>query len=319
MRKLLPSLLIIFLLLKLSFSPGGARAVSIMAPYFSPASDLIDAVNALRTAQGLPALEVNSILMTVAQQQADYNLAIQMMTDSSPDGLRPYQRALLAGYAVAGDISRGGFYTELLYAGRNTSSEEAISWWNNDPPHQAMLLSTVFMDVGAGVATSGGTSYYVLVAGKSTGGTPVPFTPPASYNPPKPTMIPNTPNADGSIFYSVQPGDTLGMISITYDVSVSDLRALNNLVNDIIYTDKVLTIRGAYTPTPTPPTSTPTGHPTITPWPTSTLTATETRIPPTPTRSPRLPVSAAHGAVITIVVAALVLAALLVLLIRKRN
>lgn len=316
---MLPTLSTIILTLTLSFSPVAARTESVEASRFSTAYDLIDAVSSLRAANGLPPYTTNSILMGIAQGQAEYNLSIGTVTHVSADGLRPFQRALLAGYPVAGDISQGGFFSENIVYGSGLTAEGAVEIWMGDAPHQNTMLSGNFQDVGAGVAISGNTYFYVLDAGLSTGGVPAAFTPPPSYSPPVATLIPNTPNADGSVTYIVQPGDILGAISQVYDISVADLRALNNLSTDIIYPKQVLIIRNAYTPTATQPTATPTGRPTITPWPTSTPTSTETPVPPTPTPSPGLPVSVARGSVIAIVVAALVISALLALLGRKHK
>jgi len=320
MRKLMPALLTILLTLTISFSPWVARAESVAAPQISTASELIDAVNTLRAANGLPPYTPNSILMGIAQGQAEYNLSIGTITHVSADGLRPFQRALLAGYPVAGDISLGGFFSENIVAGVGLTADGAVEIWMGDAPHQNTMLSSNLQDVGAGVAVSGNTYYYVLDAGLSTGGTPRPFTPPPSYSTPVATLIPNTPNADGSIVYIVQRGDTPLAIAIAYGITLREIYALNNLTDSsLIYPDQRIIVRGAYTPTPTQPTSTPTERPTITPWPTSTPTSTETPVPPTPTPSPGLPVPAARDAVIVIIVAALVIAALLALLGRKHK
>lgn len=84
----------------------------------SDASDLIAGVNAVRSSNGLTTLQPNSILNSIAQQQADYELSIGSQTDTGPGGTRPYQRALAAGYLLAGDLSEGGFiassYMEVL-------------------------------------------------------------------------------------------------------------------------------------------------------------------------------------------------------------
>lgn len=298
----------------------GSRAEVAPAPNQVSGSELIDAVNAIRLQNGLAALQPHPILMRLAQQQADYELSIRTMTDSSADGLKPYQRALAAGYAVAGDvITNVGSYTELLYAGTNTSIDEAVTWWMNDPPHQNMILSSVFVDAGGGIASDGNTAYYVLVAGLSTGGTPI-WTPPASYISPTPTIIPNTPNADGSIVHVAQSGDTLLAIAIAYHVSLVDLLALNGLgEKSTIYVGQNIIIRSAFTPTPTPPTSTPTSRPTSTLWPTSTGTYTATPEPPTPTRSSGLAVSAAGGAAGIIVLAALIVAGILAVAGKRRR
>ncbi len=320
MRKLMPALFTILLTLPITFSPWVARAESVAAPHFSIASELIDAVNALRASYGLPPFTPNSILMSIAQGQAEYNLSIGTITHTSAEGLRPFQRALLAGYPVAGDISLGGFFNENITAGVGLSAKGAVEMWTGDDSHLNTMISSNLQDIGAGVAVAGNTYYYVIDCGLSTGGTPRPFTPPPSYSTPVATLIPNTPNADGSIVYIVQRGDTPLAIAIAYSITLREIYALNNLTDSsLIYPDQRIIVRGAYTPTPTQPTSTPTERPTITPWPTSTPTSTETPVPPTPTPSPGLPVSAARDAVIVIVVAALVIAALIALLGRKRK
>jgi uncharacterized protein YkwD len=321
MRKLIQVIWVLTFVLTVFSMPQAAQAKSAAhAPHFSTAYELIDAVNALRAAHGLAPYQSNSILMGIAQAQAEYIMYIQTGTHLNANGLLPYQRALAAGYPVAGDLSLGGFFSENLTGGVGLDAAGAVEMWMGDDPHQLTMLSANLSDVGAGVAVSGNTYYYVLDCGLSTGGTPRPFTPPPSYSTPVATVIPNTPNADGSVVYIVQPGDTPLAIAIAYGVSLSEIYALNNLTNSsLIYPDQKIIVRGAYTPTPTLPTSTPTIHPTITSWPTSLPTSTATAIPPTPTPSPGLAVSAAGEAVIAIVVAALVIAGLITLLGRKRK
>jgi len=258
--------------------------------------------------------------MSIAQVQAEYNLSIGTITHTSSDGLRPFQRALQAGYAVAGDISLGGFFSENITAGVGMTADEAVQQWSEDDPHLNTMISTNLQDIGAGVAVSGNTYYFVIDCGLSTGGTPAVFTPPPSYNPPQVPVVPNTPNADGSITYTVKGGDTLLGIAITYNITLDNLLALNGLTTkSIIYTGQVIILRPAYTPTPTLPTLTPTGLPTITPWPTSTPTSTWTPFPPTPPLSSGLSVSTAQRTLIIIIVAALLISALLVLVGLKRR
>ena len=59
------------------------------SPAFSDATDLIAGVNAVRSSQGLNALQPNSILMSIAQSQAEYELSIGSQTDTGPGGTRP--------------------------------------------------------------------------------------------------------------------------------------------------------------------------------------------------------------------------------------
>ena len=289
-------------------------------PAYSSAEELINAVNALRATYGLAPYQPNSILMGIAQAHAEYLLSIGTYTHISGDGLRPYQRALAAGYLVAGDLSLGGFFAENVTGGVDQTADEAIQAWMGDDPHKNTMLSGTLQDVGAGVAVSGNTYYYVLDAGLSTGGTPVAYTPPAPLFPSTPSIVPNTPNSDGSIVHIVQPGETLGSIRLAYQVPLADILKLNNLtINSTIYINQKIIIRAAFTATATRPTSTPTKQPTMTPWPTSTPTSTETPIPATPTRSPGLPVSTAGPAVGAIIVSAILLAGLITILGRTRK
>ncbi len=311
---------LIFLVLTFSIPQAAQAETSAKSPTLSTGSELINAVNALRASHGLAPYQVNSILMSVAQAQADYLISIGTMTHTGPDGSRPFQRALAAGYLVGGDLTQGGFFSENITGGVGQTAEEAVQQWMGDDPHMNTMLSGVLQDAGGGVGVSGNTFYYVLDVGAATGGTPVAYTPPAPPVPFTPTIVPNTPNADGSIVHVTQRGDTLGSLSMAYNVPLADILKLNNLtLKSTIYVGQKINIRAAFTPTPTQPTSTPTIPPTNTPLPTTTPTFTATSIPPTPTPSPGLPVSAAGGAVAAIVVSALLLAGLIALLGRRRT
>jgi len=311
---------LIFIVAFFSLPQATKAKSSAYVPAFSDASGLIAGVNAIRSSLGLNTLQPNSILNSIALQQAEYELSIGSQTDTGAGGSRPFQRALAAGYLLAGDLSKGGIIAELLYGGVGIGTSSAVTWWNNDPYHHSMIASTSFGDIGAGVATSGNTSYFVLVEALSTGGTPVVYTPPAPLYPNTPTIVPNTPNADGSIVHIVQAGETLGSLSMAYNIPLADILRLNGLtVKSTIFVNQKIIVRAAYTPTPRRPTSTPTIPPTITPWPTSTPTDTATALPPTPTPSPGLPVSAAGGAVAAIFVSALILAGVIAMLGRKRK
>ncbi len=141
------------------------------------------------------------------------------------------------------------FSLKMLLAGVGMTAEDAVKQWTQDDPHLNTMISPVLQDIGAGVAVSGNTYYYVIDCGLSTGGTPAAFTPPPSYNPPQPTLIPNTPNADGSIIYIVKSGDTLLGIAISYNISLDDLLALNGLtIKSVIYTGQKIIIRRAIYP-----------------------------------------------------------------------
>jgi uncharacterized protein YkwD/LysM repeat protein len=312
MRKYLSAFLLLILVLVLFVLLGTVQAHPASSPDFSSAYELIDAVNALRLNRGLYAYTPNPILMDLAQGHADYILSIQTITHISADGLRPYQRALLAGFPVAGDLSLGGFYSENITAGVGKTAVEAVEEWTGDDPHLNTMISSTLREIGAGVAVAGNTYYYVIDCALSTGGTPVPFVPPSTYRTPAATMIPNTPNPDGSIIYIVQPGDQLLEIAIGYNISLTELYALNGLTEtSFIYPDQQIIIRPAYTATPTQPTATSTARPSSTPWPISTKVTAVSAPTSSATSAPVLPSTSAGGAVIAIIVAALLAAAIL--------
>jgi uncharacterized protein YkwD len=101
------------LLILISNFAVGARSMN--APlYEGTAYDLINAVNALRAAYGLPAYSINSILMFTAQNQADFMSSNGIVTHSGPGGSTMSQRLLAAGYPLAGDLSLGGFRSENI-------------------------------------------------------------------------------------------------------------------------------------------------------------------------------------------------------------
>jgi uncharacterized protein YkwD len=317
---LFPFCIILFLTILITPLPVGAD--SSYRPQNSTSAELVESVNALRISQGLSPYQQNSILMRLAQEHAEYMASIGMSTiHTDARGFKPFQRALEAGYAVAGDIyTNVGFFSENVTGGPSKTAQEAVDEWMGDAPHRGTMLSTNLQDVGAGVAVVGNTYYYCLDAGLSTGGTPRAFTPPASYNTPVAPLIPNTPNADGSIVYIVQPSDTALGIALAYGISLDELYALNGLTKDsIIYPDQQLVIRPGYTPTPTLPTATPTERYTITPWPTSSQIATITVVSATPTRPAIIPATTAQGSALVIIISALLLAGLLLLISRKRK
>src|SRR5690242_4000533 len=83
-------------------------------PLESIAYVLIAVVNALRSAYSLPAYDVNSILMTTAQNQADYMTLTETVTHFGLGGSTMTQRLLAAGYPLGGDLSAGGFRSENI-------------------------------------------------------------------------------------------------------------------------------------------------------------------------------------------------------------
>ena len=98
--------------------------------------ELIDAVNALRLAYGLPPLSVNSILMHVAQSQADYLLETEGSSGHGrANGMSYTEQLLSLGYPLGGDLSLGGYRSENYVFGTGMDVQAAIQTWLGDDPH----------------------------------------------------------------------------------------------------------------------------------------------------------------------------------------
>lgn len=271
---------VILTLIVMSATAQPARAAS--APRASQAFELIDQVNQLRAANGLPSYQVNDILMGIAQGQSDYQASIGDVTHEGPGGSNPGDRARGAGYGGGARI----FISENIAGGTNLSPEGAVTMWQGDAPHLNTMLSPNYKDVGAGVAVSGSFVYYTLDVGYVSGD---PGAPPPTAGTPGPGAtfvapdVTSTPNPDGSIIHIVQYGQTLIWIANVYGVTVPYLKELNGLSSDAIFIGDRLIIRAAYTATPTGqqnPTATRTPQPTKT----ASLTPTQVRATPTSTQ-----------------------------------
>ena len=106
------------------------------------ALDIIAEVNALRAASNVAPYQVNSVLMSVAQSHADYLASTGVVTHFSADGSRPFQRAISAGYSVAGDLSLGGFFSENIQSGVDLSASEVVVIWQGDSAHLTTMISS---------------------------------------------------------------------------------------------------------------------------------------------------------------------------------
>ena len=238
------------------------------------AYDLIAAVNALRTANGLPAYKINNSLMSAAQGHSDYQASTGSITHSGSGGSSAKGRAIAAGYGGGATV----FVSENIAGGSNMTTQGAVSMWQGDDLHLNTMLGASYTDVGAGVATDGKVVYFTLDvgyvagnpgSGSSTSSTSVPGAPAATAVA-FPVLEQATPQADGSIVHTVQSGQTLWTISAIYEVPLETLEKLNNQVTGawIHPGDKILVALPREEPTPTRPT--PTERPTPTRPPTST-------------------------------------------------
>jgi len=294
----------LLLSLALGFLP--ARIIPVQASDLSTTytpSALISAVNALRAGHGLPAYETNSILMSVAQAQANYMASIGTWSDYGPGGSTLGERLLAAGYPLAGDLSAGGICSQNVAQGTSSMTvQTAINTEWSDAEHQIALFSTSMTQIGAGVTYSGGDVYYVIAAAQPTGsGQQQAYTPsssgsqtggtPVSQSQLIPMAIVSTPDQSGAVYHVVQPGQALWQIAIAYKVKINDIKNLNSLSSDVIFPGQKLLIMRVGTSTPVSPTAGPTlDLSTFTPLPTveiftETVTSTATATPVAPVQS----------------------------------
>ena len=282
--------------------------------------DLINAVNALRISNGLPAYSINATLMAVAQSHADFMAATGNVSHTGAGGSSVTERLLAAGYPLAGDLSLGGFRSENITGGAESkTAQEAINGWMGDAPHLNTMLSPNLTEIGAGVAVSNGRVYYVIdCALPTTSGMPQSSGPPligATTVPANeagaeliPVAVLSTPNQGGDVIHEVQSGQTLWQIAIAYNVKVDEIKAFNNLIDNNIYPgEKLLIKRGVVALTET---GTPNATGTVTLSPTTTLTSTPAQALVTSTPMPG-PMGAGSNQTIMLVVMGIIALALL--------
>lgn len=267
-------------LIVLLLSPQSAKArAPLAAPRYQTPADLIAEVNALRATYGLPPLNNDGILMSVAQAHTDYQASIQTVTHTGANGSRPRDRAAAAGYGGGGTF----FISENIIGGTGMTPAAAVQWWTGDLPHLNTMIGPNYTHIGAGVAAdANGRTYYTIdvayiASAPGNNPTPIGYVDPwagsgAGSGGASPVIV-ATPLADGSIIHVVQPGQALYTIAVVYDVALETILALNKLTeNSFIFPGDKILIKTANTPTPPP-------APSDTPIPSGT--------PVTPTRTPR--------------------------------
>ena len=245
--------------------------------------DLIAAINAIRSQNGLDAVEADPILMTIAQNQADYISSIQSGGHVDANGGQERDRAEAAGFSVA---SAGGWIDECWSAVRDGTAIETMIYnqWS-DFDHWYQITNPGSKFVGVGVAESGGLTYYILDSAGSFDGAG--FTSGAASTIPTTAVTAQvapvqlaTPESDGSIIHIVKAGQAPWSIAAAYNIPLDQLVALNNLGdNPVIYEGQKLVIQLPYTPTPSPTATLTPRPPTRTPIPAQTAQPVVTQKP----------------------------------------
>ena len=259
MRKFLFLVTILILTTSL-FLPKETFASSFAQSSTPTPEEIIEAVNTLRISNGLNPLNTHSVLMQVAQWEANA-IAGGAPGHTRPNGLTLGQWLISLGYPLAGDLSLDGYRSENWVAAR--TAEEAMQFWLSDGPHTNTMLSPDRSDIGAAVAVSD-QIYIVLETALQTANgemqkdaeTILPVEDGASQNSLLPQyimpVIISTAHPDGDVLHKVQYGQSLWSIATAYHTSVEQIRAWNNLEDATVINNGYLLLvqKGATQPVP---------------------------------------------------------------------
>jgi LysM repeat protein len=231
--------------------------------------ELIEAVNNLRLANGLNALNAHPILMQVAQAQADALAATGgSIGHNRPSGLSIEEQLILLGYPLSGDLSLGGYRSENWAAGRpGSTANDIVQLWLGDAPHTNTMLAEYRSDIGAGVTIGAeGQIYFVIDTALQTNSgqqqssaglmlTGVPMTQTAllgdatqaalslSVNQIVIPVSRSTARPDGDVIHEVQNGQSLWSIAIAYEVKIAQIQSFNHLSDTTIYNGQKLLVQ----------------------------------------------------------------------------
>ena len=216
-------LLLAVLLSALWSAPASAQSGSNITAY-----DLIALVNNIRTSNGLPALEVSSILMSTAQSTAEIMAANRMGWHIGD----VRGRVMAAGYGGGATA----WATENFAIG--PMSLEDLAWMWSDADHMIPMVKPAYQHIGAGVATAAdGSIYYIVHAAYAPGSASASTQPPGSTGaePTAPAaqwiipVVTATPAADGTVIHEVKMGQSLWSIAIAYNTHIVDILRFNQM------------------------------------------------------------------------------------------
>jgi len=219
------------------------------------ASQMFQLVNQFRLNNGLPPFQLNGALASAAQNQANYMAEFMVFSNHNGyGGSTPLSRAEAAGYY--------GSVSENIVGGTGMSARQGLIWWQNSAVHYRTLVTSRYIEAGAGFATNGSENFFVLVVGSPANAGSAPATP--QEDSPAPLFITPIvkaePGADGGIVHVVQEGQALWSLSAHYEVLLSDLLLYNGLTDSSFLSpgDEIIIRLGegqSPPPTPAPPTS----------------------------------------------------------------
>lgn len=124
------------------FVPAGGNNNCAYSANGGLAREVIALINQARAAAQLPALTVNSQLMSAAQTHSADMACNNFLSHTGSDGSWIGDRLKAAGYNSFG-------YSEIIAIG---PPQNAINQWAADPPHWEIVLSPTMTEIGAGYA-----------------------------------------------------------------------------------------------------------------------------------------------------------------------
>lgn len=140
--------------------PGFAKVTCAYTSDQANISAVITAINAYRSANGLPGYVLNEKLSQAAQAHSADMACNNFFTHTGTNGSTPDSRVGAAGYS-ASNISENvyGHYPP-------TTGQETVTWWATDltdTRHNANLVSSEFTEIGVGYSYFDNFGYYVVV------------------------------------------------------------------------------------------------------------------------------------------------------------
>ncbi len=142
---------------------GFADAACALTTDTAKVTETINALNAYRAANGLPAYAVNDLLTKAAVAHANDMACNQLFTHTGSDGSTFTTRVAASGYNASS-------VTENVYGSYPPlTGQGAVDWWKNDKTdirHNQNLLSTTYTEIGVGYSFFNNFGYYVLVFAK---------------------------------------------------------------------------------------------------------------------------------------------------------
>jgi LysM repeat protein len=237
-RRLLNWFILVIVGVSVVYNPQTVQAEQSSAPAKQvSAYELIIAMNTLRVSYGLPALIEDPIVNAVARSTAEI-MAVNNMSWHIGD---VRGRIAAAGYGGGGTV----WATEnFAVSSGGMGIDEIMAVWA-DPDHMRPAVEPNYCNVGAGVATVNGKTYYILqaayVGGQACGGASSAISLTAQPGGSGSSFVPQiiipvkiaTPDADGKIYHVVQAGQSFWSIAIAYQITIQDIETWNNISRNI--------------------------------------------------------------------------------------